>query len=400
MAAFTYRAIDDQGRISSGELEALNGIDLELRLKRLGYDLITFEPVAGRSWLTSRRVSKPELINFCFHLEQMLTAGVPIIDALTDLRDSVDASEFKNVIAALLEDIEGGKTLSVAMANHPRAFDAVFVALVRAGETAGELPLALRELTENLKWQDEMAAQTKRALLYPTLVLIVVLSVTMVLLLWLVPTLAVTLKQLVPKLPRETEFLIWVSANMRQHWYAFFGVPIVLAALGLWLVNANEAARLRFDRIKLKLPIYGRLMSKIIMARFSTYFAMLYKSGISVLDGIHICERIVGNRVVASALGKVGRGINEGQSLTAAFSSAELFPPLVLRMMKVGESTGELDKALDNVSYFYNRDVRDEIGRLQTMIGPLTTIILGGMIGAIVLLMFLPIYDVITKIKL
>jgi type IV pilus assembly protein PilC len=133
MAAFTYRAIDDQGRISSGELEALNGIDLELRLKRLGYDLITFEPVAGRSWLTSRRVSKPELINFCFHLEQMLTAGVPIIDALTDLRDSVDASEFKNVIAALLEDIEGGKTLSVAMANHPRAFDAVFVALVRAG---------------------------------------------------------------------------------------------------------------------------------------------------------------------------------------------------------------------------------------------------------------------------
>jgi type IV pilus assembly protein PilC len=119
-----------------------------------------------------------------------------------------------------------------------------------------------------------------------------------------------------------------------------------------------------------------------------------------VLDGVQICERIVGNRVVAQALGRVGRAINEGQSLTAAFAATDLFPPLVLRMMKVGESTGELDKALANVSYFYNRDVRDEIGRLQLMIGPLTTIVLGGMVGAIVLLMFLPIYDVITKIKL
>lgn len=400
MAAFTYRAVDQDGRISSGELEALNGVDLELRLKRLGYDLITFEPVVGRSFLTSRRVSKPELINFCFHLEQMLAAGVPIIDALSDLRDSVEAGEFKNVIAALLEDIEGGKTLSVAMANHPRAFDAVFVALVRAGETAGELPGALRELTENLKWQDEMAAQTKRALLYPALVLTVVIGVTLALMLWLVPQLAITLKQLVPKLPRETEFLIWLSAAMRTHWYAVFGIPAIGAIAGLFVLKANDDARLKFDRVKLKLPIYGRLMSKIIMARFSTYFAMLYKSGISVLDGIHICERIVGNRVIASALAKVGRGINEGQSLSAAFSATELFPPLVLRMMKVGESTGELDKALANVSYFYNRDVRDEIGRLQTLLGPFTTILLGGMVMAIVVLMFLPIYDVITKIKL
>jgi type IV pilus assembly protein PilC len=272
----------------------------------------------------------------------------------------------------------------------------VFVALVKAGETAGELPRALRELTDNLKWQDEMASQTRRALSYPIFVLVVIGAVFMTLMLWLVPTLGVTLKQLVPKLPPETEFLIALGNGMRRYWYLLAVVPAALTVGALFLLGRNESARMRFDGWKLRFPIYGRLMNKIIMARFSTYFAMLYKSGISVLDSVHICERIVGNRVIADALARIGRGITEGQSLTAAFSQTELFPPLVLRMMKVGEATGELDTALANVSYFYNRDVREEISRLQTLIGPMTTVVLGAILGVIVLLVFLPIYDVIT----
>src|SRR3954470_22734112 len=177
MALFAYRAIDADGRVSSGNLDATNGIDLELRLKRLGLDLLTFEGVKRSSAARSRRVSRTELITFCFHLSQLLKAGVNIIDALTDLRDTVDNPGFRQVIASLLEDIEGGLKLSEAMANHPYCFDQVFVALVRAGEQSGQLVEVLDELAENLKWQDEISAQAKRAMMYPLIVLVVILGV-------------------------------------------------------------------------------------------------------------------------------------------------------------------------------------------------------------------------------
>lgn len=399
MATFAYRAIDQEGQISSGQLEALNVVDLELRLKRLGLDLITGDPVGRSALLVTNRISKKELINFCFHLEQMLAAGVQIIEALTDLRDTVEAPAFRTVIASLLEDIEGGRTLSAAMANHPQAFDTVFVALVKAGESAGQLPEVLRELTENLKWQDETAGATLRALAYPSFVLAVVILVFITLMLWLVPTLGQTVGQMVPKLPVQTEILLAVSRLMQRFWYLIPLLPALTAAvLALWLWS-SESARFRFDQLKLRLPLVGRLLGKIMMARFSTFFALMYRSGIAVLDCIRLSERIVGNRVVAAALARIGQGISEGQSITAAFHATKLFPPLVLRMLRVGESTGQLDHALANVSYFYNREVREEIGRLQAAIGPLTTVILGGLIGLIIMFMFLPIYDVIVDIN-
>src|SRR5512147_3193528 len=167
MALFAYRAVDADGRISSGNLDAANAIDLELRLKRLGLDLLTFEGVKRSTAARTRNVTRTELITFCFHLSQLLKAGVNIIEALTDLRDTVDNAGFRQVIASLLEDIEGGLKLSEAMANHSYCFDAVFVALVRAGEESGQLNEVLDELTENLKWQDEAAGQAEEAALYP-----------------------------------------------------------------------------------------------------------------------------------------------------------------------------------------------------------------------------------------
>src|SRR5215468_5726565 len=190
MALFAYRAVDADGRISAGNLDAANAIDLELRLKRLGLDLITFDAVKRSTARRTRRVSRPELIAFCFHLSQLLKAGVNIIEALTDLRDTVDNPGFRQVIASLLEDIEGGQKLSEAMANHPYCFDTVFVALVRAGEQSGQLTEVLDELVENLKWQDEMASQARRAMTYPALVFVVIMGVLMGLMVFLVPQLA------------------------------------------------------------------------------------------------------------------------------------------------------------------------------------------------------------------
>lgn len=399
MALFAYRAVDEEGRMSSGSLDASNAIDLELRLRRLGLDLVTFDTVKKSTAARTRRVTRQELITFCFHLSQLLKAGVNIIEALTDLRDTVDNPGLRQVVAGVIEDIEGGLRLSDALANHPYVFDAVVVALVRAGEQSGQLNEVLDELTENLKWQDEMAGQAKRALVYPAIVLTVITGVIFVLLTVLVPQLAVTFKSLVPKLPPETAALIALSNFTVKYWYLILGVPIV-AGVALFLVTrANEEMQTRMDGLSIRLPVVGPIRYKIMLARFSTFFAMLYRSGISVLDCIQICEKIMGNRIMEDALQQVGRSISEGQGISQAFTATKLFPPLVVRMLRVGESTGGLDVALLNVSYFYNREVREGIAKMQALIGPATTIVLGGLIVAILYTIFLPLYDVISKIK-
>ena len=399
MALFAYRAVDAEGRMSSGNLDASNAIDLELRLKRLGLDLLTFEGVKRSTAARTRQVTRQELITFCFHLSQLLKAGVNIIDALTDLRDTVDNPGFRQVIASLLEDIGGGLKLSEAMANHTYCFDNVFVALVRAGEQSGQMTEVLDELSENLKWQDEMASQAKKAMVYPALVFVVIIGVVFVLMTVLVPQLAATFKTLVPKLPRETEVLIFISNIFVRWWYLLIGIPAALVVGALAFARTSERAQRAIDEMALKMPILGEVRQKIILARFSTYFALLYKAGISVLDCIQICEKIVGNRVMEEGLQRVGRSISEGQGISQAFIATKLFPPLVLRMLRVGESTGGLDVALLNVSYFYNRQVRDSISRMQTLLGPATTVVLGMLIVAILYSIFLPIYDVISKIK-
>jgi len=399
VALFAYRAVDEEGRMSSGSLDASNAIDLELRLRRLGLDLVTFETVKKSTAARTRRVTRQELITFCFHLSQLLKAGVNIIDALTDLRDTVDNPGLRQVVAGVIEDIEGGLRLSDALANHPYVFDAVVVALVRAGEQSGQLNEVLDELTENLKWQDEMAGQAKRALVYPAIVLTVITGVIFVLLTVLVPQLAVTFKSLVPKLPPETAALIALSNFTVKYWYLILGLPIA-AGVGLFIATrANEEMKTRMDSLSIRLPVVGAIRYKIMLARFSTFFAMLYRSGISVLDCIQICEKIMGNRIMEEALQQVGRSISEGQGISQAFTATKLFPPLVVRMLRVGESTGGLDVALLNVSYFYNREVREGIAKMQALIGPATTIVLGGLIVAILYTIFLPLYDVIAKIK-
>lgn len=399
MASFSYRAIDEAGQILSGSIDATNAVDLELRLKRLGLDLITFESIKKSALMRASKVSRKELITFCFHMDQLMRAGVPIIEALSDLRDTVDNPGFRQIIASILEDIEGGLKLSDAMASHPQAFDQVFIALIRTGEQAGQLPEVLSKLSENLKWQDELAGQVQKAMMYPIFAGSVIMGVVFMLMVFLVPQLGVTMKALTPNPPAATLALIAVSAVMAKYWYLFLGSPIVIAIVFFVTIRTSEAAKYRVDAIMLKLPIMGTLMNKIILARFSTYFALMYQSGLAVLDCIHVSEKIVGNRVIEEGLVRVGREINEGTGITQAFTNVRLFPPLVLRMLKVGETTGALDTSLLNVSYFYNREVKETMGKLQEMIQPMLTVILGGVMIGILVTIFLPMYDVISKVK-
>jgi type IV pilus assembly protein PilC len=390
---YTYRAMDARGKLVRGNLDALNALDLEMRLKRMSLDLIAERAARRpRRYFGSASAKRKEL-------EQLLRAKVPIIEALSDLRDSVTVPKFREVLANLTEAIEGGKRLSEALADHPQVFDTVFVSLVRSGEETGQLSLVLRKLTENLKWQDEISAQTRRLALYPVVSGVLVLGIMMFLLVFLVPKLAQVIKSLQPVPSAHTQALLAVSAFMSSYWYLLIVLPVLaVVALRIW-VERDPRMRERLDRWRLQLPIFGPVTQKIILARFSTYFSMMYSNGISVLDCIRISETIVGNKIMEDGLHRAGRAIADGQSLSAAFAQTGLFPSLVQRMLRVGESTGALGESLTNVAYFYNRDIDESIGSVQQMIQPVMIAILGLLMLLVLWPVFGPIYDVIGKLK-
>ncbi|UCV29237.1 type II secretion system F family protein [Ferribacterium limneticum] len=396
---FDYKAVSVEGRMTYGRLDAINLVDLEMRLKRMNLDLVTGTPIQHRALFGNRSVPRPELINFCFHLEQLTRAGVPILEGLTDLRDSVEHPRFREVMAGLIESIEGGLTLSQAMAEHPDVFSQVFGNLIRAGESSGQLPDVLASLSESLKWEDELASQTKKLLMYPAFVATIVLSATFFLMIYMVPQLKLFVKNMGHVLPPHTKLLFFVSDLLVDFWYVFLLLPIITVIVGQLILRGNPLARLRLDGIKLRLPVVGPILKKIILSRFASTFAMLYASGIPVLESIRSTQNVVGNRVVRRALERVEQSIREGQNVAGAFRDVGLFPPLVVRMLRIGESTGGLDKALINVSYFYNRDVRESVGKAQALIEPMLTLFMGALLGWIMLSVIGPIYDVISKIK-
>lgn len=399
MPMFLYKSMNADGKIVTGQMDAINLIDLEMRLKRIELDFITGGPVKNNSLLSGIRISRQELINFCFHLEQLARAGVAILEGLIDLRDSTENLRFREIIASLIESIEGGKTLSQSLAEHQTVFDAVFISLIKAGEESGNLPGVLGNLVDSLKWQDELAAQTKKLILYPSFLGTVVIAVTFFMMIYLVPKMTGFITNMGQELPLQTQLLIFISNIFVNYWYLIISIPVMFVVIILALVKTNAKVRYIVDGVKLKLPIVGNILRKIILSRFAGVFAMLYGSGISVLDSIKTTEDVVGNAVIKNGLQRVGVLIGEGQNITVAFQNIGLFPPLVIRMLRVGENTGALDVALVNVSYFYNRDVKESIARAQTMIEPAMTMIVGIILGWVMLAVLGPIYDVITKLK-
>jgi len=400
MPLYTYKAVDEDGKNVLGRIEAVNVFDLEQRLARMGLDLVNGAPSSGRSRLIGgTRVSRQELINFCFHLEQLSSAGVPVVDGLMDLRESMDNARFREVVSGLIEAIEGGRSLSQALAEFPEVFGKVFVSLVRSGEQTGKLSDVLKSLTESLKWEDELAAQTKKLMMYPAFVGSIVVLVTFFLMIYLVPQMTGFIRNMGKQVPLQTRILIEVSHFFVNFWWAVVAAPFVIW-IGLKLASRTyPAVEYTIDRYKISMPLVGPILRKIILSRFASSFAMMYASGITVLDAIRSSEEIVGNKPLENALRTAGQQIAEGKNLTAAFEDAALFPPLVIRMLKIGENTGGLDTALLNVSYFYNREVRESIGKLQAMIEPALTLVLGLILGWVMLAVLGPVYDTISKMK-
>jgi type IV pilus assembly protein PilC len=311
----------------------------------------------------------------------------------------VDNPRFREVVSGLIESIEGGKNLSQSLAEFPEVFSKVFVSLVRSGEQTGRLPEVLKSLSESLKWEDELAAQTKKLMMYPAFVGGIVLLVTFFLMIYLVPQMTGFIRNMGQEIPLQTVILIAVSNFFVDYWWAVLAAPFVAWFGVRFAARTYPQVAFALDRYKITMPLVGPILKKIILSRFASSFAMMYASGITVLDAVRSCEEIVGSRPIENALHSAGQQIAEGKNLTAAFQDVGLFPPLVIRMLRIGENTGALDTALLNVSYFYNREVKEAIGRVQAMIEPALTLVLGAILGWVMLSVLGPVYDTISKMK-
>ncbi|NOX43869.1 MAG: type II secretion system F family protein [Gammaproteobacteria bacterium] len=398
MVTFKYKAIDDAGNKSSGCVDVSNQADLELRLKNMGLDLISSKEVnQNLLFVGGKKISRQELITFSYYLEQLVRSGVPLLDGLNDLRGSVNNPVLKEVVSSLTEAIDGGKTLSGSLEQFPKIFDTVFISLIRVGEESGMLAEVLKNITESLKWQDELAAQTKKIIMYPAFVGVVVVGVIFFLMIYLVPKLVGFINNMGEEIPLHTKALIYVSEFIANYWYLILFMPIVLFFSIKYLAQVDPRVRYKVDDLKLKVWLVGPILKKIILARFASYFALLYASGVTILNCIQITEAISGNVVMENALRKMREKIADGNNISDSLDSISLFPPLVLRMISVGESTGELGSALENVSYFYDREVKESIDKVQSLIEPILTLVLGAILGWVMLSVLGPIYDIISR---
>ena len=398
---YKYKAIDAVGKVRNDSIEADNLLDLEQRLSGMGMDLINYkEQGASLFDFKTKSIPRKELINFTFQMQQLTKSGVSILDGLADLRDSLPNGRMKEVLSGLVDEIQGGKTFSGALSEFPEIFDTVYITLVQVGEETGQIAEVLNDMAETLKWHDELIAHTKKIMIYPAIVTVVITAVVSYLMIFLVPELIPFIEELGGTIPVHTRALIATSWFLGNYWYIVFGTPVVLFFGIRVLAKQKPEVRMFIDKIKLKLYIFGPIILKTNLARFSNYFAMMYSSGLTVLDSLKISELLMGNAVLTKSITDIRSQIADGGQISESFNSVNIYPPLVIRMLKVGENTGALDEALLNISYFYNREVKEAVDKMEAAMTPVLTIIMGGIMLWIMSAVLGPIYDSLTTLQL
>lgn len=401
MVEYAYRAIDANGKKVRGCHEASGLDELTSRLDSQGFHLLDVKVnKQAFSLFSPRKIERRNLIVLFMYLEQMAAAGIPILDALSEMRDSEESPLMRKILTALVDDISSGQTLSGAMKSHDAIFSELMINLVMAGEQTGNMAVVFAELKDILAWQDDIIRKTKKLVSYPLFVGAIVFAVVCFLMIYLVPQLVSFIISMDQQIPLMTRALLVVSNAFVNFWYVIIGAPLVIFYAVKQTLKHSAAAKYWFDRHKLDLPLFGEAMSKLELARFSKNFALLYDAGISVIECLRISSNTTSNIYIKRELAAIKEKISSGDSIYEAFSGAQLFPPLVLRMLHVGEQTGELGASLRRISEFYNRDVSELIERIQLMIEPTMTVIMGVLLGWIMLSVLGPIYDIISTIQL
>lgn len=396
MEKYKYRAINELGRPVRGVLTAMNESDLFNQLQGAGLELIDCSKVSQQNAFLGalgKNVDIRDLIQFFINLKQMQRAGIPILDTLADMRDSAEKDKFRDVVSEIYREVSEGASLSEAMSNHPRAFNNLHISLIAAGEENGDIESACEQLIVFLKWIDEMQSRVRKATRYPIMLLIAVLVTIVVMMAFVVPEIVGFIKTMDQELPFATVALMATSDFFQEHWLALLTVPMAIAVIVFVLIKTSRGFAYQMDSLMLRMPFFGELIRKINIARFSQTFGALFSGGIDVLKALDAASNTVGNLVLKDALNNVSKYVKEGDPLSESLNKSGEFPSMVVRMVRIGEESGNLTDVLDQVSEFYTNDVDEEVQKVIAMIEPSLTAILGGMILWIAVGVFGPIYN-------
>lgn len=398
MPVFNYIAKNQSGQTISATIEAEDQNSVIARLRQQDLIIISVSPgkVKGRSWLSAasdKKIKIDDLVVFSRQLATMVDSGIPLVQALDILSEQLENKSFKEVVSKIRNDIETGSSLSEAIGRHPKIFSGLYINMVKAGESSGMLDDILDRLAAYLEKTSALQRKIKSSLVYPAMVSGMAVVITTVLIVKVVPTFKGIFDILGGQLPAPTRILIAFS-DLVRHYFLFLIIGLVILFFALARYIRTEQGRLQWDKLLLRLPVFGQLFRKVSVAKFARTLSTLVKSGVPILTSLSIVGKTAGNKVIEIAVTNVRSSIREGENIAKPLAQSGVFPPMVVRMIAVGEQAGELEKMLSKIADFYDEQVDAAVSGLTSMIEPLIIAFLGVVIGSIVIAMFLPIFKI------
>jgi type IV pilus assembly protein PilC len=387
------------GDARSGEMEAVDEQAVRSRLQQMGIEPTKVRKKPKEFTLTfGSSVGEKDLLVFTRQFSVMIDAGLPLVQALDIIGNQADNAAFRKVLLAVKARVEAGSTFADALGEHPKVFDELFVQLVRAGEVGGMLDVILNRLGAYIEKNAKLKRRVKGAMVYPSIVLTVAVGVTVILLVFVTPTFEKMFKDFGGVMPAPTQFLISLSHGLINNWYLFVGIPTaIVIAFKSW--TRTQRGREIWDATTLKLPVFGPLVRKIAVARFTRTFGTMLSSGVPILDALDIVAKAAGNRKVEQGIRYVRAKISEGRNIAQPLAETGVFPSMVVQMIGVGEATGAMDAMLGKIADFYDDEVDVAVAALTSMIEPIMMVFLGGVVGGFLVAMYLPIFSIAGNIK-
>jgi type IV pilus assembly protein PilC len=400
MQNYRYTGINRFGKRVSGVMPAANANELNQRLLKKNINLISSKKQTNSFFgMKMSKVTRKDIISITFQFEQLLKAGVPLMEIIEDLRDSYEADAVKEMLAGIHDAMQGGSTFSDALREYESVFGNVYISLVSVGENTGKLDKILADLASMLKWEDELVSKAKKVMIYPTIVATVVVAVVILMMVFVVPELLGFIKSMGGELGFATIALIATSEFIQEYLLYLFLTPVVIVLALKWWRSKSEKFKIQSDEKLLKVSIIGPVIYKLKLARIANSLAVMYGAGVSFTESLKMTSAVAGNAYLERNIDYAVRLIQEGKPINEAFSEAKVFPVMAIRMVKVGENSGQMDDALRNVSYFYDREAKELIEKIEPTIEPLLTVIMGFIVGWVMLAVLGPIYDTISKVQ-
>jgi len=396
---YEYKGKTLGGALVSGEIKAKDRAELDrlLRTNKILVTGVTQKPSQIRISLR-RGIKKVHLSRFTRQFATMIGAGLPMVQCLDILAQQSEAMEMRNVIAKVKESVQAGSTLADSLSKHKKAFDDLYVSMVDAGEIGGALDQILLRLATYREKADSLTRKVKGALVYPGVIVTVATGVVFVMLTYIVPVFAKMFEGLGAELPGPTQIVLKVSGFLRGNIVVLFFLLVALV-VAYRFYSRTDSGRLNIDKLKLNAPLIGNLLRKSAVSRFTRTLGTLLSSGVSILDALEITAKTAGNKVIQNAIRKSVLSIAEGETITQPLKESGVFPPMVTQMISVGEKTGGLDEMLQKIADFYDEEVDAAVSALTSIIEPLIIVAMGLVIGAIMIAMYLPMFDIIGKIS-